>query len=727
MDGFSCVSLEPGVWLLASLNSHETNKGMRLKFQDVECFRDYQYEYSDYEDTAAHKEFTVWKPPSLDEIKKEEEKPEVVKETMSVEVDIYTQMFAEELGLRSLKNQSSSSDVEKLDLSFLDYIDVPDGDTNITHNFTESKNQTSIPKPNALNETLFSDWNEVDGPNLRAANLLNQRVSENTRHTQNISTPSTFENSSVYQTENTTVFHSPNILLKNDSITPNSSASVAVSNLNNVSVSYTKNSTVHNATALSMVGNVSTETTNLTVTLGGNSSSVLETETNVTLSGDNQTAVLVEDSEEKLTRGDVFSYSVPPSNSSSNNLHSSLGDNITSLSNGTKKEDENNTATNHTDVSANGTNRSSSVPAADDGEVDSSVVGRNLTMFELEVERTDNKTSDNDSLIATAEPENGLPINSSEIVTIPANSSLENVTHILLEPGPLQNITANISRSNSSGEISSESRENVTALLGELNSTSSSESFSNETMVSGNLTPSNEAIRNYNSEELSASDSSEEVLIYLNENNTEGIKTTSIKTQGHNWTYEGTHQVVPMEIPDYMMKYFGKKTPKTTPTPKKTKKVNLRQWPSKGQGLKTKRKKEYKPQARSGLPFSPRGFHPGMTPRGSRPNVPKPVSDEEELINMPVVIGVPRPDFSDYELYIPGDEPDHLALDEQNVKADEYEYVGYKDPYSSHEDVKNLILDDTTKYYLKFSGSNVKTYFIAAEEVEWDYAGYGQR
>uniref|UniRef100_A0A3Q4HQX0 Coagulation factor V n=1 Tax=Neolamprologus brichardi TaxID=32507 RepID=A0A3Q4HQX0_NEOBR len=74
-------------------------------------------------------------------------------------------------------------------------------------------------------------------------------------------------------------------------------------------------------------------------------------------------------------------------------------------------------------------------------------------------------------------------------------------------------------------------------------------------------------------------------------------------------------------------------------------------------------------------------------------------------------------------LYIPGGEPDHLALEEQDFKADEYEYVMYKDPYSVADDIRNLDLDETTKYYLKMSGPNVKTYFIAAEEVEWDYAG----
>uniref|UniRef100_A0A8C6LFF9 Coagulation factor V n=1 Tax=Nothobranchius furzeri TaxID=105023 RepID=A0A8C6LFF9_NOTFU len=109
------------------------------------------------------------------------------------------------------------------------------------------------------------------------------------------------------------------------------------------------------------------------------------------------------------------------------------------------------------------------------------------------------------------------------------------------------------------------------------------------------------------------------------------------------------------------------------------------------------------------------------------PYSPLPVSDEEKLINMPVVIGVPRSDFRDYQLYVPGSDPDTLDFDQNDVVANEYEYVSYKDPYSSHEDIKNLNLDETSKYYLKLSGPNVKMYFIAAEEVEWDYAGYGHR
>ncbi|XP_034741694.1 coagulation factor V isoform X7 [Etheostoma cragini] len=758
-----------GVWLMASLNSHETTKAMRVKFQDVECFRDNLYEYSD-----ESMDFNAWNPKSKDEIKKDEEKPKTVIVTPA-EPDIYTDLFADELGLRSMKNQSRASSLEQLDLSFLDYdaVDVPDRDPNITLNSKEmkKKSETSIPKPSTLNETLISNREEVDELNHTAVNLLNKSMSENTTHVQNSSVPSAFDNSLVYKTENTTLLYSPNKLLNNDSITTESSA--FVSNLINVSVS--GNTTVHIATVLSMVQNVSAEitnhtavlkeTTNLSAALRGDSSSILDTEkVHVTLTGDNLTSVgmvLAEDFEERLTRGDVFSYSVPQSNSSLNNLHSTPEKNATSMPHSLKKEDENNTAANQVNVSADGTNSPLSIPMADVEEVNIIIIEKsNLTILDLEVEAKDNTTSDNDSLITTAQPsiptaddvevsisstersnltifelevdsdndslvttvdpEYGLQMNSTESVPISANSSLKDVTQVLLGTGPLQNMTEKTLRSNLSKEISSEIWENVTALPGELNHTAPAERLSNET----ELYVWSDAVRKNNSG--GAVDSIEEVLIYLTENKTHVMKTTNVKMQEHNWTYEETHQMELMEIPDYMMKYFGKETPKTTPPPKKTKKVNLRQRPQKGQGMKTKRRKEYKPQAVSGLPFSPRGFNPGVTPRGARPLLTQPLSDEEELINKPVVIGVPRPDFSDYELYVPGDDPDHLGL-EENVKADEYEYVTYKDPYKGDEDIKNLNLDDTTKYYLKLSGPNVKTYFLSAEEVEWDYAGYGQR
>ncbi|XP_037136671.1 coagulation factor V isoform X1 [Syngnathus acus] len=227
------------------------------------------------------------------------------------------------------------------------------------------------------------------------------------------------------------------------------------------------------------------------------------------------------------------------------------------------------------------------------------------------------------------------------------------------------------------------------------------------------------------SDDFNGSASNEEVFIYLKQNHTEVIKTTSVRTDSHNWTYDGTHKKVPMDIPDPLVKYI-KETPTSKKKPK-LKRVNVQQRPQKGQGMKTRKRKVYKPEVTSGLPLSPRGFNPAITPRGSRPASTQVFLDEEELINLPVVIGVPRPDFSDYEFYVPGDGPDLSSSDKQDLNADEYEYVNFKDPYSDHQDIKNFNIEETAKYYLKHSGLNVKTYFIAAEEVEWDYAGIGQR
>ncbi|XP_059198172.1 coagulation factor V [Centropristis striata] len=684
-----------GVWLLASLNSHETTKGMRVKFRDVECYRDRLYEYYDDDDRTELKEFTVWNPMTLEEIRKEdEEKPEPEKKNKKTEeFDMYTELFADELGLRSLKNQSGASSVEQLDLSFLDYdaVDVPNGDMNVTLNFKETvnKNETSTPEPNALNETLLLNGTGVNGVNRTADN---QSISENTTLIDS-STTSTFDNSSMHKTENTSIIHSPNI--KNENIITNINASV--SDLDNVTVS--ENTTAHNATG----GNATTEMTNLMVTLRENSSSILTEKVNETLTADNQTSV-AEEEEEELTRGDTFP--TPLSNSSTDEPEG----NTTSLSHNATKHDENKTAANN--VSAGGTNCSLSIPAADADQANMS----NFPIVELEVEN--NKTSDNDSLSAAAEPK--YQTNSSETVIIIPAISLENVTHDLLESKPIQDATGNIPMSDSSEEIGLDIGANITLLPGEI----LQKNVSSET----NLSLSSDVGKKNISEALTATYSEEEVHIYLTGNSTHGVKTTSVKTQSHNWTYEATHNLEAAEIPDYMLKYLGKGTPKTTPAPrKKTRTVSYQQKPLKGQGMKTKRRKEYKPQVRSGLPFSPRGFNPAMTPRGSRPLSPQPVSDEKELFNEPVVIGVPRPDFSDYELYVPGDEPDHFTPEEENLSENDYEYVTYIDPYSSHEDVKNLNLDETNKYYLKLSGGNSKTYFIAAEEVSWDYGGYGQR
>uniref|UniRef100_A0A8C9V1Y0 ferroxidase n=1 Tax=Scleropages formosus TaxID=113540 RepID=A0A8C9V1Y0_SCLFO len=115
--------------------------------------------------------------------------------------------------------------------------------------------------------------------------------------------------------------------------------------------------------------------------------------------------------------------------------------------------------------------------------------------------------------------------------------------------------------------------------------------------------------------------------------------------------------------------------------------------------------------------LSPRGFMPpALNPRGARP-----IFSEEDLTEKPVVIGVPRQDFNDYDIYIPtlNDDLDHIDIPDEH-KGNEYEYVNYKDPYGKQTDEK-------ARYFSQVTGENVRTYFIAAVEMEWDYEGYGQR
>uniref|UniRef100_A0A8C7IEB7 ferroxidase n=1 Tax=Oncorhynchus kisutch TaxID=8019 RepID=A0A8C7IEB7_ONCKI len=132
-----------GVWLLASMNSHETTKGMRVKFRDVECFRDYVYEYEDETMTATETDpkvsadFSIWKPMDINEAKDKEKKDEVKEKKKMVEIDDYTAGWADFLDLRSIKKKTNETDVEMLDLSPYDYdsadVPDPDGDANANH------------------------------------------------------------------------------------------------------------------------------------------------------------------------------------------------------------------------------------------------------------------------------------------------------------------------------------------------------------------------------------------------------------------------------------------------------------------------------------------------------------------------------------------------------------------------------------------------------------------
>uniref|UniRef100_A0AAY5EHU5 ferroxidase n=1 Tax=Electrophorus electricus TaxID=8005 RepID=A0AAY5EHU5_ELEEL len=223
--------------------------------------------------------------------------------------------------------------------------------------------------------------------------------------------------------------------------------------------------------------------------------------------------------------------------------------------------------------------------------------------------------------------------------------------------------------------------------------------------------------------------SKEEVVIYVQDhNNTEVIFTTPLDQQSENWTYEGKHQLVPMEMPEDISKYIIDK-PLTelngTSSAKedKNKIVLKRLMPMKGYGLKTKKKKDYKPQPQSAVSpryFSPRGFGPSeLALQGTRSK-----SSEEDMQGKSIIIGVPRRDFSDYEIYVTDQKQNMEDIPDEN---EDYEYVEYKDPYKKQIDLQNTVIDDGSKYSLKITGTKARSYFITAEEVDWDYAAQKER
>ncbi|KAL0985594.1 hypothetical protein UPYG_G00159150 [Umbra pygmaea] len=292
--------------------------------------------------------------------------------------------------------------------------------------------------------------------------------------------------------------------------------------------------------------------------------------------------------------------------------------------------------------------------------------------------------------------------------------------------------TSGLKQWHSSEENKSEHKDNVIVLDALVDS--SSESFSNKTSIAkpgANNLPLSTTEQPDNSSESISQSSVEEVIIYLRNNNSQVIRTTSIDLQEGYWGYEGTHEMVPMEMPDHMTKYIANRTPEpiTTPETKKNniKTVHRRQKPRKGHAMKTKKKKVYKPQPPTGHSFSPRGVKPllnsELTPRGV-----KPITVEEDFSNKAIVIGVPRSDFSDYELYTSNDGHDGITLKNAgDSDGEEYEWVDYIDPYKEKGDFKDLTLDENARYFLKTAGDNVRVYFITAEEVTWDYGGYGQK
>ncbi|KAL0185178.1 hypothetical protein M9458_020875, partial [Cirrhinus mrigala] len=745
---------------------------------DLECFRDYVMEY-DYEE-----KFTVWKPASINDIKKEEPKS-----IIPTEIDEDTENYADVLNLRSLKR--FSDDVEQIDLSILDF-DFDDGILPTV----ETKSPASSDEFKSRNTTLksFNQINSTEEAGLdnrqSSSKILNESREEASISDSKPEVMSNNETDSIishFPVVDRKVRSVPtNPINEMESVSTNATLDIEINTnkVENASLSLETDSVSMNATHVENVSSsLETDSVSVNATHVENFSSSLETDSvsvNTTHVENVSSSLEIDSVSVNTTYAPTIETNITdakneahifPTNTSITSSDAPVGDrNITMeddspLPNSSESNFplSNQTSESKTIIQEEANAKNSSELA--DGDLDSSghvfiyqvpspdslsnhsetqteedfvlLDGGNLleistdfkTVVEYNVSPMDTldeigELTENTTRI---EEVNSTKVNYTSEMFSQINSETESIFN-LSSSSPLENSTlqsnesesSNATLSDSSLGLESEITENRTSSTNvtmKPYSDTTSEVFSSKSTenASFSLVPFN----------VSSSESEEEVVIYLKNNHSEAILTSHLDPKEEQWGYEGKHDLVHREIPEHMNKYISGKFAANLNKPKKKKVVHQRVKPRKGFGMKTKKRKEYKPQSRSVFSpkgFSPRGFAPsGLTPRGTRP-----VSSEDELMEKSIVIGVPRRDFNDYELYVPKHEQD-ADFDSIDHHPEEYEYVEYKDPYSKAADVQSPVLDVTSQHFLKMAGDkNTRTYFISVEEEEWDYAGYGQ-
>ncbi|XP_075052475.1 coagulation factor V [Mixophyes fleayi] len=114
------------------------------------------------------------------------------------------------------------------------------------------------------------------------------------------------------------------------------------------------------------------------------------------------------------------------------------------------------------------------------------------------------------------------------------------------------------------------------------------------------------------------------------------------------------------------------------------------------------------------ITFSPRGLNPrGLNPRGFN----------SSRLKAEIVIGISRGFDGDYKEY----DHDFPNYGEEKAKP---QYILYEEPYKieSEDDVKRYTNPDMIiNNYLRSSKGIKRIYYIAAEEVQWDYSGQAKR
>lgn len=805
-----------GVWLMASLNTHETQKGLRVKFQDVECFRDYvvenSYNYDDYDPVPEVPEtFSVWKPIDETVLKKEKSKS---KPSTTAVIDPDSDDYAVLLGIRSQK-YTSENDMEELDLSILDTTDDTLLHTDVTQNITHLgfefddnnlttkavQNESTIESPIKLSLESAPANSRISGTNRITTfphnvsllqNIDGEITSENKHNTSLITEeirPLLSTQTSKTHKENVTEAQTLEFLMMNsvevvddndrsrDNIfiysvpAPNSHISITdvedmkdfvlLDNVERIETKSHKHLVEYNISPTELPNKSILEQLEDAQELNHtnkNSESLYEISQEVNnpkvvsdftlkviqeLNGTQVDSEFSVDEAKKLNNTQVISeFSVEEQKE----LNSTQADYEFSVEedkelNSTQVDSEfsvsENKELNSTQVDSefsvsedkelNNTQVDFEFSVDEDKEVNNTQVDSEFSVQEnirhITQEEVRELTSTQDYPYSNIQKSNNMLYGSDTFLgreSIERTNFPQNDTFSAIVPftdyAHNETMTSKVSNLwTSSEELNSESLKNTSFSNGIFN-LSSAESNSSHTNI---LLPDS------NSEQFTPEKSLNEVVIYLKDsNNTMVILTTPLDTQAKNWSYDSKHELVPVKFADYMNKYITDKQPNSANEEKK--KVHLqRVTPMKGYGMKTKKKKAYKPQLRSDISprsFSPRGFAPSqLTPRTTKPNF-----SEEDILPKAIVLGIPRNDFNDYEIYVPRDD---LDFDNENThdEKEEYEYVEYKDPYGKPPQTETDVLDEVTKYSLQMAGSKTRVYFITAEEVNWDYAGYGQR
>uniref|UniRef100_A0A672T9K7 Venom prothrombin activator omicarin-C non-catalytic subunit-like n=1 Tax=Sinocyclocheilus grahami TaxID=75366 RepID=A0A672T9K7_SINGR len=602
--------LNIGIWLLASLNSHDSTKGMRVKFKDLECFRDYVMEY-DYEP----EKFTVWKPVSISDIKKEEPK-----QINPIMVDEDTEIYAEEFGLRTFKN--FKDDVELIDFSILD---IDDG----LLPTIETKSPASSDELDKSHNTTFGSFNQIHGLSADEAGLdkrqsSNKVLNESTEEAL-LGMASIFDSKPEVMSNNDTdsiISHFPVVERKvrnvptkpvneMESVSTNVTLDIEINTniVENVSSSLEADSVSVNTTHSPIIETNITHTMNeiqifptntsitssdapvgdRNITMEGDSPSLNSSESNLLLSNqtlENKTVIQEEANTKNNTdldgdrdsSGHFFIYHVPSPDSLSNSSETQTEEDFVLL----------------------------------DGGHPSEVSTDYKTLVEYNVSPTDTPEEIGELTENTTKIQelNSTKVNYTGEMFSQVNSETESIFNLGLS-SPLRNSTLQSNESESSNatlsdfslDLESEITENRTSptnvtmkshseILRNASELFSSDSTKNVSFSLGSFNVSS-------TKNGSESESEEEVVIYLKNNHSEAILTSHLDPKEEHWGYEGNHELVHMEIPDHMNKYISDKSAANSNKPKTEKKkkvVHQRVKPRKGYGMKTKKRKEYRPQ-----------------------------------------------------------------------------------------------------------------------------------